>query len=360
MTKTKLFRFLVYTLLILAILYFLSLIDFILQPIGTVITSIALPIIGAGFLFYVTEPLIRLFERLNIKRIFAVILVFIIIILVIAFSVYFLIPMVQDQLTRLSDNAPAFRSWLEEALAWAETNQQYIPDEFNTSVDDIIDQLSGYTQQAIGSIFNAIGAIFNFVVSFVLIPFFLFFMLKDSKKFVPFVTQFFSPKKKDSLERLFASINDSLGSFIQGQMIISFSVGTMLLIGYLIVGLDYALILAIFALFMNVIPYLGPWLSAIPAVLIGFFQDPMTGVWTAVVMIVVQQIEGNLIEPNVMGKVLNVHPLTVVVIMIAAGATIGFIGFILAVPMYAVTKATVTHFYHEYLHHKKASEQYLI
>lgn len=143
-------------------------------------------------------------------------------------------------------------------------------------------------------------------------------------------------------------------------MIISFSVGTMLLIGYLIVGLDYALTLAIFALFMNVIPYLGPWLSAIPAVLIGFFQDPMTGVWTAVVMIVVQQIEGNLIEPNVMGKVLNVHPLTVVVIMIAAGATIGFIGFILAVPMYAVTKATVTHFYHEYLNHKKASEQYLI
>jgi predicted PurR-regulated permease PerM len=110
MTKTKLFRFLVYTLLILAILYFLSLIDFILQPIGTVITSIALPIIGAGFLFYVTEPLIRLFERFNIKRIFAVILVFIIIILVMAFSVYFLIPMVQDQLTRLSDNAPAFRS----------------------------------------------------------------------------------------------------------------------------------------------------------------------------------------------------------------------------------------------------------
>ncbi|PXW90946.1 putative PurR-regulated permease PerM [Streptohalobacillus salinus] len=360
MLNKKPFRFLVYALMIFGLIYLLSLTDFVFQPIGTVLASVAVPIIGAGFLFYITNPFVNLLERLHIKRVYAVIIIFVVIILLIALSVYFIIPVAQAQLQQLYESAPEFQEWFQSMFALYQNNEAAIPDQVQSTVDSAIDSLSSYGDRIVTSVFSALSAVFSFLFSFVLIPFFLFFMLKDSGKFVPFITQFLSPRVKDSTERLLKSVDDSLGSFIQGQMLVSVSLGIMLFIGYLIVGINYALVLALLALVLNLIPYLGPWLSAIPAVLIGFFQDPMVGVWTAVVVIAVQQIEGNFVEPNIMGKVLHVHPLTVVVIMLAAGALIGFVGLIFAVPAYAVIKAVVMHFYQEYMNYLPEDEKYLV
>ena len=93
----------------------------------------------------------------------------------------------------------------------------------------------------------------------------------------------------------------------------------MLLIGYSIIGLEYALLLAIFGLFMNLIPFIGPWISAVPAVIIGFIQDPKVGIGAAIIMVIAQQVESNLITPNVMGKSLDIHPLTVITVILGSG-----------------------------------------
>lgn len=348
MFKRPFLKFLIYSILIFILIYLLNLNQYIFRPIGAILASIAVPIIGAGFLFYITKPLVDLLERAKIKRVFGVLITFLVIIGLITLSIYFIIPVIQDQVNSLVESWPQIEESIENALVMWQNNLEFIPDGVRESIDEFINNIGSYGEGIVTSIFGALGAVFSFLFSFVLIPFFLFFMLKDSHKFIPFVTQFFSPKKAESVHRLLKNTNDTLGSFIQGQMLVSISVGIMLFIGYLIVGLEYALIFAIFALFMNLIPYIGPWLSAIPAVIVGFFQDPMIGVWTAVVMIIVQQIESNLIEPNIMGKILKVHPLTVVVIILALGAMIGFIGFIFAVPIYAVAKTVVIHFYKEY------------
>src|SRR5690625_6352483 len=97
---------------------------------------------------------------------------------------------------------------------------------------------------------------------------------------------------------------------------------------------------------MNLIPFVGPWLSAIPAVIIGFFQDPMIGVWTAVVMIVAQQIESSLISPNIMGKVLKLHPLTVITIILFQGPILGFLGLFFAVQPALLSKTFFRHFFY--------------
>ena len=110
-------------------------------------------------------------------------------------------------------------------------------------------------------------------------------------------------------------------------------------------GLEYALLLVIFAFFMNVIPFIGPWIAFMPALIIGFLQDPIMVIWVSLVTLVAQQTDSNLITPNVMGKTLDIHPLTVITIILAAGNIAGFIGILLAIPAYAVGKTVVRNIY---------------
>lgn len=98
----------------------------------------------------------------------------------------------------------------------------------------------------------------------------------------------------------------------------------MLLIGYLIIGLDYAFLLALIGVVTDVIPFLGPYIAVTPAIIIdALFQNPLTVVYVVIIMLYAQQIDGNLITPNVMGNALSVHPLTVITLILAAGNIAG-------------------------------------
>ncbi len=360
MTQKKSFRFLLYGVLVFTLIYLISLTAFVFKPVGLLLTSIAVPIIGAGLLFYITNPLVNLLERFKVKRVFGIIIVFLLMIALGFFSVYFVIPPIQDQFLRLVETFPQIIAWFEDLWVFWQNRQDYIPESIVDTIQNVIDNIDVYAEQIVGSLFSFLGSFVSFIFALVLIPFFLFFMLKDGHKFIPFVTGFLSRSKAQSLKTLLTNINDVLSSFIQGQLLVSLCVGVMLLIGYWIVGLNYALMFAVFGLFMNLIPFIGPWLSAIPAVIVGFFQDPMVGVWTAIIMIIAQQVESSLISPNIMGKVLKLHPLTVITVILAAGAIGGFLGILFAVPAYAVAKTIVTHFYHIYTdNHRPAGERNL-
>src|SRR5699024_9628522 len=191
-------------------------------------------------------------------------------------------------------------------------------------------------------------------------PIFLFFMLKDGEKLLPFILQIFKKEKASNIRSLLKKIDDVLSSFIQGQLLVSVCVGVLLYIGYLIIGLEYALILAFFGLVTNVIPYVGPVLAAVPALIVGALQDPMNLIWVTLVMVVAQQIESNFISPNVMGQALDVHPLTVMTVIVAAGSIAGFLGILFAVPAYAVIRTIIVHFYQTYVDSKKNKEDALI
>jgi len=170
-------------------------------------------------------------------------------------------------------------------------------------------------------------------------------MLKDHEKFAPMITNIFSGKRKAWLKKTLSDINTVLGTYVQGQMLVSLILASMFFLGYVIIGLEYSLLLALFAFIMSMIPFLGAWLSFIPALIIAWIQDPILVVWVCVITVIAQQIEGNLITPNVMGKSLDIHPLTVISIVLAAGNIAGFIGILVAIPTYAVIKAIVINIY---------------
>lgn len=96
-----------------------------------------------------------------------------------------------------------------------------------------------------------------------------------------------------------------------------------------------------FACVANMIPFLGPWMAFAPAAVIAIIQSPSTFIWVCIITLIAQQLEGNVITPNVMGKSLNIHPLTIIVVILAAGNLGGFGLILVAVPLYAVIKTVV-------------------
>src|SRR5699024_8400262 len=121
---------------------------------------------------------------------------------------------------------------------------------------------------------------------------------------------------------------------------------------------NFALLLAVFALFMNVIPFFGPWIAFIPALTIGFFQDPILAIWVAVITLIAQQTDSSLITPNVMGKTLNIHPLTIITVLLAAGNVAVSVGMALGSRAYAVIKAVVSNRYDRRIEMKNAPTQH--
>lgn len=326
----------------------MSLTKFIFDPVLKYIGAVAAPVIGAGVLYYITNPIVQLFERLKINRILAILLVFLLLILLFTLFILYIFPIAQRQFLNLMDNIPRMA---ESAWAFVDsirTNQLEIPEQVENAIQNFMDNIQLYIENTMTYLFGFIGQVITVVTSIVLIPFFLFFMLKDGHKFVPFITQFFDDKKAENIRTLCRRVDETLTAFIQGQLIISFLLGILLYIGYLIIGLKYSLTLALFGMIMNVIPFIGPFIAVIPALIVGAFQSQMTFIWVVVVTLIAQQIESNLISPNIMGRVLSLHPLTVITVILAAGSIAGFLGILFAVPFYAVIKTIVSHFYETY------------
>ncbi|QDP41716.1 AI-2E family transporter [Radiobacillus deserti] len=348
MTNKKWFQTLVAFILVFILIFLIEKTKFIFEPVGSYLTAIAVPFMGAGLLYYITLPLVTFLEKYKIPRIASILITFLLLVFIVFLFFNYIIPIAQQQFTRLVKNIPDIADGIEEIVEYWQDNQSIIPPQVDNMIDQVTANLDKYLENFTTFILNFIGQLFGFVFSFVLIPFFWFFMLKDGDKLVPFISKFLSKPKANSFKELMAGINHTLSSFIQGQLIVSVCVGIMLYIGYVIIKLDYALTLALFGLVMNLIPFVGPFISAVPAVIIGFIQEPMIAVYVIIVMLIAQQIESNFISPNVMGRVLQLHPLTIITLILAAGSIAGFFGLLFIIPAYAVLKTIVSHFYHEW------------
>jgi len=190
-----------------------------------------------------------------------------------------------------------------------------------------------------------IGAVTSITMTIVTVPFVLFYMLKDGPKLLPNIKRMLPDKQADVIGDLLVKMSDTIAKYISGQVIECLFVGTFSAIGYGLVGIPYALLIGMFAGITNIIPYLGPYIGLVPAIFIALSMSFKEVILVIVVCVVVQQIDGNLVYPNVIGKTLDIHPLTIIMILLAAGNIAGLLGMILAIPLYAVSKVVVTYVY---------------
>ena len=159
-------------------------------------------------------------------------------------------------------------------------------------------------------------------------------MLKDGDKFTPMVLHIVPTKLRRSVKQMLHEMNEKVGSYVQGQITVALCVAVMFMVGYSVIGLRYGLIFGLLACPLNLIPYFGSALAMILAVIIVFFIE-----WL---------IETQVISPLVMGSKLELHPITIVVVLLTAGNLFGLVGVILGIPGFAVLKIVVTRFFSWY------------
>lgn len=330
-------------------IYVLTKIAFIFDPLMVILKTVAAPIILAGISYYLFNPIIDWLEKHKWKRGWAIALLYLVIIglLILLFS--FVIPAVKDQIVSLFKSFPGYWDQITQKFDEFSRSSLFdqIKDKLNTNMSDIMKTLStkgtSVINSAISSIGSIVGTVTEVVLAIVTTPLVLFYLLKDGKKLPDFLLKMLPVNGRAHTRQVLGEANHQISSYIRGQIIVSLCIGILLFIGYLIIGLPYALTLAIIAACTSIVPYLGPAIAITPAIIIAIVTSPWLLIKLIIVWCVVQLLEGKFISPQVMGKTLKVHPITILFVILVAGNLFGVLGVIFAVPGYAVLKVIVTH-----------------
>ncbi|WMT40242.1 AI-2E family transporter [Paenibacillus sp. D2_2] len=347
-------RFVLFLLILLLIglnIFVFDKISFVFRPLTVLLKTVLPPILLTGALYYLLNPLVNWLEKKGIKRIYTIAGLYLLIIGLITIVIVSVIPPLQEQITRLIDNFPEYSYEVQlqfESLTGSDIFHQFqTTTGFDpTSVGETLSQqATKIMNTAWSGIGGFLGALKDVVLTIATIPFILFYLLKDGKKLPHYFLRFVPSRFRENTHTVMTEMNDQISHYIRGQIIVSFSVGILMYIGFLIIGLDYSLILALIASFTNIVPYLGPAIAFTPALIIASVTSPLMLFKLIIVWAVVQFIEAKLISPQIMGKKLRVHPITIIFVILTAGHLYGFIGILLAVPGYAVLKVIVTHLF---------------
>ncbi|BFH60198.1 AI-2E family transporter [Paenibacillus azoreducens] len=347
-------RFVLFLLILLLIglnIMVLSKVSFIFHPINVLLKTVVLPIILTGIVYYLLNPIVNFLEKHKVKRVYSILMLYMLIIGIVAVLLTLVIPVIREQIMDLVSNFPAYGEMIREQFEHLMGSNIFnqVQESINFDPQELIKTISqratSFLNKTWIGIGGFVGSLIEVVLSVVTVPFILFYLLKDGKKLPGFILGFVPTKLRPETDRVMKEMNHQISSYIRGQIIVSFCIGALLFIGYLIIGLKYSLILAVIAAFTSVVPYLGPAIAITPALIVAAVTSPFMLLKMIIVWTVVQLIEGKFISPQVMGKTLKIHPITIIFVILTSGNLFGIVGILLAVPGYAVLKVVVSHVY---------------
>ncbi len=349
------FKYAAGLLLILINIYFLGKIDFFLIPFRNVLAAILLPLLISGVLYYLLRPFVNWMTRIKIPRTLAIIISFLLLLGLLALVSASASSMIASQISSLYSSLPGyFESAGHKTVEFFDNGGlSFLPaEQLRQQLTGLLGKIVPFLSQGL---LSGLSTVANAAAALVIVPFILFYLLKDNKLFRKRLLDIIPEKHRNTGDEILEDVDKTLSTYIIGQAIVALVIGVMMYIGYLILGLDYALILALFALLTAFIPILGAFIGIIPAILVGLTVEPFMALKVLILMIVVQQLEGNLLSPQIMGKRMNIHPLTFLILLLAAASLFGFIGMLIAVPVYAVLKVIIKNFYKLYRLNKAES-----
>ncbi len=333
---------LVILLLLFITIYVFLQISHIFAWVGQTLSIIGPPIVFAMIFYYLLKPMVDSLEQRGMKRKLSILLVFLGILFIFALFITFLIPGIQEQVDKLIDEFPAYWNTalmqIEEFLYTDWLTQIYQEIQATNIIERVTEQLTNVFSVTIDSLGTFFGSVTRIVVTVFTMPFVLYYFLADSKRFKQGIIHITPTRARPTVNKFMFQASDQIGSYVRGELMVAIAVSILFYIGYRIIDLDYALLLAIVAGIMNLIPYLGSILASIPALIIGAFVSPWKLLQVVLVLAIEQLIEGRVISPQILGNRLDLHPLVILFILLIAGSLFGFMGLILAVPGFGVLR----------------------
>lgn len=277
------------------------------------------------------EPAVNWFQKKRIPRTVGVLILYVLLFLLIGLAISLLASPIASQLQDFSKGFPKYFQGIENSFGpirdFFQTNNA------NPSFQNFLNDFSGVLSNLPRKIFSGTVGVFSGFISVIVVFSMAFYMAaeKDSlKKFIVSVTPL---KHQEYAADLVARIKNKMGKWMLGQVFLMLIVGVIDFIGLYLVGVPYPLILAIFAGILEIIPYVGPIVAAIPGIILGFLISPTVGFLAFLVYLITQQIEGHVIVPLVMKKAVGLNPVVVILVLLAGAKLAGVLGAIIAIPV---------------------------
>ncbi len=363
----------------LAVGVLLALIALLTLGVGWVVnalSSVLIPLAIAGIIAYLLDPIVDWFQKKRgFKRQNAIILVFCIAVLLVGGVVASVVPSLISQVNELttefpkqakkfqvsvssivntgdpakptntSTNAPAKPVWFEMPQEWMK-NVGVTNDKMREFMVDAVAKISAWGLEQLKKVMS----LFGFLAGLALVPVYVFYFLLEKRGIKQNWTDYLpvhESRVKEEIVFVLHSINDCLIVFFRGQVLVAMCVGALLTTGFLVIGLEYAILLGVMAGLLSIIPYLGVALSIIPAFVLSMIQFVPDHGWLKPVLVLVvfaavQAMEGLFISPKIIGDRVGLHPLTIIVaVMVGTTLLGGIMGGVLAIPLTAALRTAM-------------------
>lgn len=276
------------------------------------------------------DPLVDNLQKIKFPRALSIILVYIVLFTVVGGAIFLLTGPIIEQITDMSKAFPEFYVRINESLQnWGGLNSFNAGEALSGSISDITTGLSRVSS----SIFGALSSIFGGIIGFFTVLLVAFYLTVQEDGMKRFISNLSPARHRPYITKLTTEMQHRMGYWLRGQLLLSLIVFVLVYTGLSILGVKYALLLALLAGIFEIVPFLGPWISAIPGVFFAFSQGLGTAIGVAIMYFVVQQIENNFIVPKVMGKSTGLNPIVVILSILVGARLGGVIGALLAVPI---------------------------
>lgn len=320
------------------------------------------------FLFFIAflfaaalDPIVDKLEKYKIPRGVSTLGIFLIFLSVVIVFIGSLIPIIRTESVNIAEGLknlteqiiagqlklPPYLQFINENLsnAFGNVNPEAVVEGLSQKISENTGSFASFSGEVVTTTFKTIGALFSFLLSTVFVALLTYFFTVDEKSVDKFIHSMFPSRYGSYITKKTQAVKTKIGQWLRGQLILMVAVGTSVYIGLLIIGVDYAFTLALFAGLTELIPVIGPWIGLIPAIPVAANISGSAVLWVLILYFVVQQLENNIFVPIIMNKATGLNPIIVLFAMAVGFELAGIIGIIVAIP----TTASIAIFLEDYL-----------
>ncbi len=304
------------------------------------------------FLFFVAivvgtaiRPAVEWLHRRGVPRATGIILIYILIAILVVGFLAMIVPLLADQATEIARTVPEYYTNFRTALmdsdnrllqniGWRIPSEVTLLVRRDTNAEEVLDQVGQTLLYANLVLKGVLGTLVVFLLAY--------YWTQEGNLILRSLLRIMPPQRKKNIREFIQLAESKLGGYVRGQGLLCAAVGLTAFIAYLLIGLPYTLVLAIFAGVMEMVPVFGPGLGAIPALLVALSIDPSKALWVVIATVVIQLLENAVLVPRIMKHSMGVSPIIVLLSLIAFGSVFGFVGALLALPLAAIIQLLVS------------------
>ncbi|KAA9129836.1 AI-2E family transporter [Marinihelvus fidelis] len=302
------------------------------------------PVFASLVVAYLLEGAVQLLQRFGLGRLPAVIIVFLFFLASLFLLLFGLVPMLSRQLTQLLTALPNYISQGQELLVELPRRYPQLVSEaqVNAVTENISVEIGRWGQQALSWSLASVANLAGLVILLVLVPVLVFFFLKDKDRIIGWYVGFL-PAHRDLVSRVWTEVESQIANYVRGKFGEIIIVGSVAYIAFLLLGLQYAALLATVVGFSVLIPYVGAFSATIPVAMVAYFQFGWGWDfgWVVIVYTIIQILDGNVLVPLMFSEAVNLHPVAIIVAILVFGGLWGFWGIFFAIPLATVVNAVI-------------------